>query len=64
LMNEHSHLGLDKAFEQFWKGLEDVGTKPADGASREVAISRAEHLADSLIYLDKQLKMIQGNLGN
>ncbi len=64
VMNEPSEFGLDKAFEQFWKGLEDVGTKPADGASRQVAISRAEHLAESFNYLDKQLKMIQGNIGN
>jgi len=64
VVNEPSEFGLDKAFEQFWKGLQDVGNKPADRAAREVAIGRAEHLADSLNYLDKQLKMIQGNLGN
>ncbi len=63
VMNEPSEFGLDKAFEQFWKGLEDVATKPADSAARKVAISRAEHLADSFNYLDTQLKMIQGNLG-
>ncbi|MFJ8102415.1 flagellar hook-associated protein FlgK [Lysinibacillus sp. NPDC096212] len=64
IVNEPSEFGLDKAFEQFWKGLQDVGNKPTDAASRKVAIGRAEHLAESFNYLDKQLKMIQGNLGN
>ncbi|WP_107947426.1 flagellar hook-associated protein FlgK [Lysinibacillus parviboronicapiens] len=63
IMSEPSEFGLDKAFEQFWKGLEDVGTKPADAASRKVAIRRAEHLAESFNYMDTQLKTIQGNLG-
>ncbi|MGE7944134.1 flagellar hook-associated protein FlgK [Lysinibacillus xylanilyticus] len=64
VVNEPSEFGLDKAFEQFWKGLQDVGNKPADAAARKVAIGRAEHLAESFNYLDTQLKMIQGNLGN
>lgn len=63
IINEPSEFGLDKAFEQFWKGLEDVGNKPADKASRDVAIRRAEHLAESFNYIDTQLKTIQGNLG-
>lgn len=63
ILNEPSEFGLDKAFEQFWKALEDIGTKPADDAARKVAIRRAEHLADSFNYMDKQLKTIQGNIG-
>lgn len=64
IMNEPSEFGIDKAFENFWKSLEDVSAKPADDAARKVAIGRAEHLAESFNYMDTQLKTIQGNLGN
>ncbi|MDM5231816.1 flagellar hook-associated protein FlgK [Lysinibacillus pakistanensis] len=63
IINEPSEFGLDKAFEQFWKGLQDVGNKPADAAARQVAIGRAQHLAESFNTIDTQLKTIQGNLG-
>lgn len=64
IMNEPSEYSLDKAFESFWKSMEDVSAKPSDSAAREVAIGRAEHLAGTFNYLDTQLKTIQGNLGN
>ncbi|MEY9971891.1 flagellar hook-associated protein 1 FlgK [Lysinibacillus sp. RC46] len=64
IMNEPSQYGLNAALEQFWKGLQDVSTNPENAASRQVAIKRAEHLAESFRYMDKQLKTIQGNLGN
>ncbi|MFT9819934.1 flagellar hook-associated protein FlgK [Lysinibacillus sp. NPDC056185] len=64
IMNEPSQYGLNAALEQFWKGLQDVSTNPENMASRKVAISNADHLAESFRYTDKQLKTIQGNLGN
>ncbi|MGE7999198.1 flagellar hook-associated protein FlgK [Lysinibacillus sp. NPDC093190] len=64
IMDEPSQFGLNAALEQFWKGLQDVSTNPENTASRKVAISRADHLAESFRYMDKQLKTIQGNLGN
>ena len=63
IINEPSEFGLDKAFAQFWKGLQDVGNKPADAAARKVAIGLAKHLAESFNTIDTQLKTIQGNLG-
>ncbi len=64
IMDEPSKYGLNAALEQFWKGLQDVSTNPENMASRKVAMQRAEHLAESFRYTDKQLKTIQGNLGN
>lgn len=64
IMDEPSQYGLNAALEQFWKGLQDVSTNPENTASRKVAIQRADHLAESFRYMDKQLKTIQGNLGN
>ncbi|MGE7690595.1 flagellar hook-associated protein FlgK [Lysinibacillus sp. NPDC097214] len=64
ILNEPSQFGLNAALEQFWKGLQDVSTNPENAASRQVAIKRAEHLAESFRYMDKQLKTIQGNIGN
>jgi len=64
IMNEPSQYGLNAALEQFWKGLQDVSTNPENAASRRVAMQRADHLAESFRYMDKQIKTIQGNLGN
>ncbi len=64
IMDEPSQFGLNAALEQFWKGLQDVSTNPENAASRKVAIANADHLAESFRYMDKQLKTIQGNLGN
>ncbi|KOS66662.1 flagellar hook protein FlgK [Lysinibacillus contaminans] len=64
IMNEPTEFGIDKAFENFWKSLEDVSAKPEDAAARRVAIGRAEHLAGSFNYMDTQLKTIQGNIGS
>ncbi|MGE8033495.1 flagellar hook-associated protein FlgK [Lysinibacillus sp. NPDC093692] len=64
IMDEPSQYGLNAALEQFWKGLQDVSTNPENTASRKVAIQRADHLAESFRYMDKQIKTIQGNLGN
>ncbi|MEG0258851.1 MAG: flagellar hook-associated protein FlgK [Lysinibacillus sp.] len=64
IMDEPSEFNLNAAFDQFWKSLHDVSTKPGDAAGRKVAIERANHLAQSFNYMDTQLKEIQGNLGN
>ncbi|MGE7945690.1 flagellar hook-associated protein FlgK [Lysinibacillus sp. NPDC093688] len=64
IMDEPSQFGLNAALEQFWKGLQDVSTNPENAASRKVAMQRAEHLAESFRYMDKQIKTVQGNLGN
>jgi len=64
IMDEPSQFGLNAALEQFWKGLQDVSTNPENAASRKVAMQRAAHLAESFNYMDKQMKTIQGNLGN
>ncbi|MCL1695825.1 flagellar hook-associated protein FlgK [Lysinibacillus sp. BPa_S21] len=64
IMDEPSLYGLNAALEQFWKGLQDVSTNPENMASRKVAMQRADHLAESFRYMDKQLRTIQGNIGN
>jgi len=64
IMSEPSEFGLNQAFNDFWKAMEDVGTRPKDAASRQVAISKAEALADSFNYINTQLTQVKQNLGN
>ena len=64
VVQEPSEYGIDEAFRIFWGSLQDVSTNPSDTSARKVAISRAEHLAESFNYVYKQLETIQGNLGN
>ncbi|WP_332651794.1 flagellar hook-associated protein FlgK [Lysinibacillus sp. 54212] len=64
IMTEPSEFGINQAFTDFWKSMEDVIDNPKDTAGRQVMISKAEALAESFNYMDKQLKIIQGNIGN
>lgn len=64
IMTEPSEFGINQAFTDFWKSMEDVIDNPKDTAGRQVMISKAEALAESFNYMDKQLKLIQGNIGN
>ena len=64
IMSEPSEFGLNQAFNDFWKSMEDVGTRPKDAAARQVAISKAEALADSFNYINTQLTQVKQNLGN
>lgn len=64
IMSEPSEFGLNQAFTDFWKSMEDVIDKPKDAAARQVMISKAEAIAESFNYMDTQLKSIQGNIGN
>jgi flagellar hook-associated protein 1 len=64
VMSEPSEFGINQAFTEFWKSMEDVVNDPKDTAARQVMISKGESLAESFNYMDTQLKLIQGNLGN
>lgn len=64
IMTEPSEFGINQAFTDFWKSMEDVIDNPKDTAGRQVMISKAQALAESFNYMDKQLKLIQGNIGN
>lgn len=64
IMSEPSEFGLNQAFTEFWKSMEDVTANPKDTAARQVMLSKGQGLADSFNYIDKQLKLIQGNIGN
>lgn len=64
IMTEPSEFGINQAFTEFWKSMEDVVTNPKDTAARQVMISKGQSLAESFNYMDTQLKMIQGNIGN
>ncbi|WP_274309183.1 flagellar hook-associated protein FlgK [Solibacillus daqui] len=64
IMSEPSEFGLNQAYTEFWKSMEDVVDNPKDTAARQVMLSKGQGLADSFNYIDKQLKLIQGNLGN
>lgn len=64
IMAEPSEFGLDQAFSDFWKSVQDVSTNPEDASARKVAVQKAQHIADSFQYIDKQLKLIQSNIGN
>ena len=64
VMSEPSEFGINQAFTDFWKAMEDVNTNPKDTAARQVLISKGQSLAESFNYMDTQLKLIQGNIGN
>ncbi len=64
IMSEPSEFGINQAFTDFWKSMEDVVSNPKDTAGRQVLISKGEGLAESFNYMDTQLKLIQGNIGN
>ncbi|HEY4622485.1 MAG TPA: flagellar basal body protein, partial [Solibacillus sp.] len=64
IMSEPSEFGMNQAFTEFWKSMEDVVDNPKDTAARQVMLSKGQGLAESFNYIDKQLKLIQGNLGN
>ena len=64
IMSEPSEFGINQAFTEFWKSMEDVVTNPKDTAARQVMISKGQSLAESFNYMDTQLKLIQGNIGN
>lgn len=64
IMSEPSEFGLNQAFSDFWKSVQDVSTNPEDASARKVAVQKAQHIADSFQYIDTQLKLIQSNIGN
>ncbi|ATP39067.1 flagellar hook-associated protein FlgK [Solibacillus sp. R5-41] len=64
IMSEPSEFGLNQGFTEFWKSMEDVVSNPKDTAARQVMLSKGQGLAESFNYIDKQLKLIQGNIGN
>lgn len=64
IMSEPSEFGINQAFNDFWKSLQDISTNPSDVAARKVALAKAQSLAQSFNYNDTQLKTIQGNIGN
>ncbi|MFJ7371480.1 flagellar hook-associated protein FlgK [Lysinibacillus sp. NPDC098008] len=64
IMSEPSEFGINQAFTDFWKAMEDIIDDPKDTAARQVLISKGKGLAESFNYMDRQLKQIQGNIGN
>ena len=64
IMKEPSEFGINQAFTDFWKSMEDVIDNPKNAAARQVLVSKGEALAESFNYMDTQLKLIQSNLGN
>ena len=64
IMKEPSEFGINQAFTDFWKSMEDVIDNPKNSAARQVLVSKGEALAESFTYMDTQLKLIQSNLGN
>lgn len=64
IMSEPSEYGLDQAFSDFWKSVQDVSTNPEDASARKVAVQKAQHIAESFQYINTQLELIQSNIGN
>ncbi|MCY9546093.1 flagellar hook-associated protein FlgK [Lysinibacillus xylanilyticus] len=64
IMSEPSEFGINQSFTDFWKSMEDVIDNPKDTAARQVLISKGVAIAESFNYMDRQLKQIQGNIGN
>lgn len=63
ILAEPSEFGINKAFDSFWKSMEDVVTDPKDSAARQVMIAKGRALAEAFNYSNKQLKTIQSNIG-
>ncbi|MFJ7374493.1 flagellar hook-associated protein FlgK [Lysinibacillus capsici] len=64
VMNEPSQYGINQAFTNFWKSMEDITKDPQLMAGRQVLLAEGRTLADSFNYMDRQLKKVQGNIGN
>jgi len=64
IMTEPSQFGINQTFTDFWESMEDVIDNPKDTAARQVMASKGQALAESFNYMDTQLKLIQGNIGN
>lgn len=64
ILTEPSDFGLNQAFNEFWQAMQDVGARPKESAARQVAMSKAEALADSFNYIHTQVTQIKQNLGN
>mgnify|MGYP005606160279 CR=1 FL=1 len=64
IMTEPSQFGINQSFTDFWESMEDVIDNPKDTAARQVMVSKGQALAESFNYMDTQLKLIQGNIGN
>jgi flagellar hook-associated protein 1 len=64
IMSEPSEFGLNQAFNDFWKSMQDVGTRPKEAAARQVAVSKAQALVDSFNYIHTQITQVKQNLGN
>ncbi|WIL39128.1 flagellar hook-associated protein FlgK [Kurthia sp. YJT4] len=64
ILNEPKAYGIDTAFNDFFKALQDLSTSPENSAARQVAIEKAKTLAESFNYTNKQLTEVQENLKN
>lgn len=64
ILNEPSTYGIDTAFNDFFKALQDLSASPENSATRQVAIEKAKTLAESFNYTNKQLTEVQENLKN
>ncbi len=64
ILNEPSTYGIDTAFNDFFKALQDLSASPENSAARQVAIEKAKTLAESFNYTNKQLTEVQENLKN
>ncbi len=64
IMKEPSEFGINQAFTDLWKSMEDVIDNPKDSAARQVLIAKGVTLTESFNYMDTQLKLIQSNIGN
>ena len=64
IMSEPSEFGINQSFTDFWKSMEDVIDNPKDAAARQVLIAKGKSIAESFNYMDRQQKLIQGNIGN
>lgn len=60
IMSEPSEFGINQAFNDFWKSLQDISTNPSDVAARKVALAKAQSLAQSFNYNDTHLKQFKG----
>ena len=64
IFSEPSSYGLNTAFDDFYKAMQDISTTPTNDATRQVAVEKASHLADTFNYINKQLTQVQGDLKN
>ena len=60
--NSHSENGISSSLNDFFNGWEELSANPADPATRQLLLQKAQTLSDKLNTTDSRLASLQGDL--